>query len=97
MDVTLHRSAPPLDAVAKSVSQMLSVRGVQTPGFETSAIILNFDLTAFSGPTRVAPSFFSIERRLNFSYGDNVYFSRAPVGTGDHLKILSQLERDLQQ
>ena len=35
---------------------------------------------------------FNVERRLNHRFTENVYLCQAPLPTGDHIKILEQLE-----
>ena len=41
------------------------------------------------------PSVFTIERRLNVPFDENVFYTQAPLRTSDHIALLNTLERTL--
>jgi hypothetical protein len=43
----------------------------------------------------IQPSPFSIERRINIPFNENVFFAQAPLRTSDHIKLLDLLEQAL--
>jgi hypothetical protein len=78
---------PPL---LKSISESMLVQGKA----QFFAIHLNFDPLAIPGRiSRVNPSQFRIERRLEISYDQNRYFCQANTTTEKHVVLLEQLER----
>ena len=69
--------------------------GIQTPdGVQLHSISLDFDKTQVpSAFSSLSP--FTIERRLNKPYSENVFFSAAPLRTQDHIKTLEKIEKAL--
>jgi hypothetical protein len=45
-----------------------------------------------SGVGGLQPSTFTIERRANIPYRDNIYYSQAPLQTQDHIRLLELIE-----
>jgi hypothetical protein len=45
--------------------------------------------------SKLAPGYFSIERRAEVPFRDNKYFSSAPLPTQDHVAILQEIEKAL--
>jgi hypothetical protein len=60
--------------------------------FEPIAFLLGPDASQL----KITPSQFSIERRLEIPFGENTYFSAAPLGTSDHVKLIAEIEIALQ-
>jgi len=63
------------------------------PDVEMSGFSLHYDTT--KRPNDLAASAFTIERRVGRSYGDNVYFTQAPLTTSDHIEVLREIETGL--
>ena len=59
--------------------------------FEPSAILIGADLSQL----KIGPSAFSIERRSETPFSENEYFSAAPLGTAEHLELISEVEAAL--
>ena len=63
----------------------------QPINYEPTGIILNLDQST----TKLAPVFFTLERRAEVPFTDNKYFSSAPLSTQDHIGILQEVEKAL--
>ena len=61
---------------------------VQTKGYEVSPINMNWDV--FGKPASQAGQFF-YDRRINVPYGENIWFTQAPLRTADHIAPLKEL------
>lgn len=59
--------------------------------YKLSGFILDCDPTELAG--RRKPMRFILERRIGLAYGQNVFYSHAPLHTNDHVKLLAQLEQ----
>ncbi len=87
-DFRLDLVHPALRALAAKVSASTSDALKQAFKYETTAILMGHDETQ----TRLVPPIFSIERRSNLPFGENVYFSSAPLSTSEHLEMLDEVE-----
>ncbi len=95
LDVPLEWAASPL---AKQMGLWLSGAVRQyDPSVPNDVALPEFRLKALEmlpDPGQLPlPSFFRIDRRDGVPYGDNVYFSQAPLRTMDHIGMLEQFER----
>jgi len=87
----LGRLNPVLETVGSLVSSRLSASMGQPINYEPTGVVLNLDQST----TKLAPGYFSLERREQVPFSDNKYFSTAPISTQDHIAILEELERAL--
>jgi hypothetical protein len=60
--------------------------------FEPTAVLIGPD----TWQLKVVPSVFSIERRAETPFKENTYFSGAPIGTAEHLKLIEEMEAALE-
>ncbi|PSH05515.1 MAG: hypothetical protein CXZ00_02190 [Acidobacteria bacterium] len=58
-----------------------------------SSIRVDLDFERYQRNAPIAP--FTIQRRLEFAFSDNMYFSEAPLPTEDHKRLLEQFEKDV--
>lgn len=89
----MHLAAlnPVLPRIAGVLSERASADLKHPFSFEPTAILLNVD----SSQIKTAPVMFSIERRAEIPFGENTYFSSAPVRTEEHIEIVEQFEASL--
>jgi len=92
LDVNLDDLHPILRTISETcsdaASQMLTVPlAYRTAGISVSPSTLT---------SKVMPTTFTIERRLDVPDSQNKYFSNAPLHTSHHLKALEDFERALQ-
>jgi hypothetical protein len=73
---------PKLAAIASRLSSM------QGASFEPGGISFWTDTST----TALKPSAFSIERKLNAPFGENRFYSKAPIQTDQHLSLLQEFE-----
>lgn len=83
-------SLSPANAVLDLVNEALRGR-VTEVRYQLSGFSFDGDPAAFAAQRR-KPLRFGIERRVNAPYTDNLFFSVAPLHTGDHLALLSAIE-----
>jgi hypothetical protein len=76
-----------LQAFSLKVSSLRS----DLPPFEFTGLSFGVDTTTL--PTK--PSGFVIERQINTAFAENRYYSKAPLHTDAHIKILEDFETDL--
>jgi hypothetical protein len=81
---------PPISEAAEGVNRLLASYKAKLPAFEPSQIMMVYDQTGIGG---VLATPFSVERRVGFRYGSNVFFSQAPLRTRDHIEVLERLTR----
>jgi hypothetical protein len=82
---------PVLKSIAERVSKSLSDDLLQPILMEPTSIKIFTDLTQ----VRVTPGYFSIERRDDTPFFDNVYFASAPLRTGVHVELVEEFEKAL--
>jgi hypothetical protein len=90
-NLKLGKLNPVLGKVGSLVSSKLSTSMGQPINYEPTGIILNLDQST----TKLAPVFFTLERRAEVPFTDNKYFSSAPLSTQDHISILQEVEKAL--
>jgi hypothetical protein len=59
--------------------------------FEPTAILINADLSQ----AKIGPAIFSVERRADIPFSENIYFSSAPLRTSEHLDVVKEFEASL--
>lgn len=91
MNETLEVYAPRFRPVGEKIATLLSGYGIKVPRYEVSALNLYFDQL---GKTPPQPGVFFFDRRLNYSYSENVWFSQAPLKTADHVALLMEFEQN---
>ena len=79
---------PKLQPLADRVSSIVSRDMGQEVVFEPTAMWCVSDLTKI----KINPGAFTIDRRAEAPFSDNMYFSSAPVRTPEHLELVKQLE-----
>lgn len=85
LDRPMHYLNPKLEKLAAKIS---SVRGdTDLTAFEFSGVSFLPDPKA-----QAIVSGFSIERKVNTEWSENRYYSRAPLQTDDHLRLLEEFE-----
>ena len=89
MDVRLDRPMsllnPKLEKLAATISSLREDTNPIT--FEFSGVTFLPDLTA-----QASISSFGIERKINTPWSENRYYTRAPLQTDDHLRVLEEFE-----
>ncbi len=76
--------------IGKKISKALLQYGIVAPEYQLQSLGLHFDQIGKPVPQ---PGAFTIERRANVSYEQNVWFAQAPLKTSDHLLFLDELEK----
>lgn len=61
--------------------------------FEPTAILIGPDTSQL----KLTPSMFSIERRIETPFGENTYFSGAPLTTTEHFELIEEVEEALRE
>lgn len=92
MDKPLALYTPQLRESGGTISELLSSYGIATPRYETSVIHLYFDIFGKGSPV---PGLFSLERRQNAAWSENLWFSQAPLKTSDHFSLLRALHDEI--
>ena len=87
---SLEHYLPSLKPIGEKISRLLSSYEIEAPSYQVSTVALHFDQLGKSLPQ---PGAFSLERRTNIAYADNVWFVQAPLKTADHVALLKDLER----
>ena len=92
LDAQLERCFPTTNPVRQRLMDSLRSYGQEGPmAFQVSSLGLNVD------PTKSAVACdFRIERRVNWPYEANTYFSQAPLTTAYHVAVLEEFERVMQ-
>ena len=91
-DKPLLQAALAFGAVQSLVKKLLFASTKIDVEFEPFGISFAPDPTKIAG---MRPSRFGVERKIGPAYESNLYFSVAPLKTGDHLKVLDLLESSL--
>jgi len=92
MDGSLDRINPNLEEISGKLS---SASGLEsTCGFQLSGLIFGVDMTALP----LSKQFFSgfaLERKAGAPFSENRFWSKAPLSTGKHLELLTDLEKTI--
>jgi hypothetical protein len=86
----LALSLSPRNDVAEILNRTFRGELVGVGPYQLSGFFLDCDPLQFTA--RRKPMRFALERRLGVPFTENVFYSQAPLHTGDHLKVLSDLE-----
>lgn len=89
-DVNLSHSFDSLTGFGDSLAAILRNYGQNPDRFDVAAIHFHCDTTRMD---TAIPQVFALERRTGRPYESGIYFSRAPLLTQDHLKLLETLEQ----
>ena len=89
-DIDLTHYAPQLAATVRQLDSLVSSYGAKAPPYQVVSIIVNFDMHNLEG---AVPGFFRIERRSGVPFGENLFYSVAPLKTQDHHEVLRALRR----
>jgi hypothetical protein len=81
----------PVRSLAESVSQALGSSINENRTYEVVNLSLDYDQLTRKHPLGA----FTIQRRENTPFGENKYFSSAPLPTEMHLKLLQNFEQEL--
>lgn len=92
-DLRLSLLNPVLTPIADRISKSVSGDLKQTFSYEPIGILMGPDPTQ----TKLSPYQFTLERRSDTPFMENVYFSVAPLRTAEHLEIVKQLEEAIKQ
>lgn len=90
MDAVLFDLNPNLVNFANTIN---SLCGVAVPPYEVSGLVINTDIAI----SRLKPAQFVIERKVGVPFDEKRYYSRAPVHTDEHERLLGGLEHILSQ
>jgi len=78
-----------LDAFREMLGEMVSRQGFDVAPYEAIGMAMH---TEKERAVPLQPAKFTLERRVGHHYGENIFFSEAPVATADHKKLLDSLE-----
>lgn len=87
-DELLFLIHPIFTKIAETISKEVEQNFGKALPYQPSVVSLLYDPTT----TQLGPAPFSIQRRDRVPYGDNKYYSVAPVKTSIHLELLEQIE-----
>ena len=87
------RGLDELAAIRERLTGMVRAYGIQVDDYTISGFSFGADPNLT--PTDVKPGRFLFERRANRAFGDTIFFSDAPLRTGEHLALLAELEATL--
>jgi hypothetical protein len=90
-DMQLGKMNPVLGEITKYMEDSLSDNLKQGFIADTTGLIVNVDNTQ----TKITPAKFTIERRADTAFMENIYFSSAPMHSDVHLKFVEKLEASL--
>ncbi len=84
-----------LSEVGQAVTKFVTGYGLKDcPRFEFGGFWMHFDTSKV--PPSPTPVRFSLERRVGAAYGENKYFSEAPLRSEDHRRVLELVEAALE-
>jgi len=84
---------PMLQPIADRLGKQTSADLNHPLVFEPTAILTGPDASQI----KLAPSIFSIERRVDAAFRENAYFSGAPLTTSENFKLIEEIEAALTQ
>jgi hypothetical protein len=82
---------PVLAPIAERLSSFVSGELKQPIKYEPTAILFGADPTL----TKLSPVQFTLDRRAETPFFENIYFSNAPLRTAGHIELVSQFEKAL--
>jgi hypothetical protein len=86
-DKKLNSLNPKLENLAKRISSLIKGHDHKPIAYETSGIIFSTD-PVVTNP----PGSFRFERIIDVAFGENRYYSAAPLQTDAHIELLGELE-----
>lgn len=90
-DVPIIDGFNPINNLRRNLSDaMNAILGERLP---YAGIRLDIDFERFQRQAAIAP--FTIQRRLDYAFSDNHYYSEAPLPTALHLSLLQKYENDV--
>lgn len=90
-DIVLPRLHPAITRLADHLTKRVAEYFIQPLKYQASGIVIGYDpLTVKAGP-----SAFTIEPRSDSLFAEHKYFSAAPVPTNEHIVLLEQFEKDI--
>jgi hypothetical protein len=81
----------PINNLKTSLSEMMEA--ILDERLNYAGIRLDVDFERFQRPAPIAP--LTIQRRSDYAFSDNTYFSEAPLPTALHVVLLEQYEKDI--
>lgn len=87
-DVNLSSLNEALRAISTRLTKRVSELFGLPLEYSPTALFLGYDSTYIKN----GPSAFTIERRVDTPFSDGKHFSRAPLPTNEHMKLLEELE-----
>jgi hypothetical protein len=90
-DIHLAALNPILAKIGAVLSERTSADLKHPFSFEPTAILINVD----TAQTKTPPVMFTIERRAEIPFAENLYFSSAPLRTAEHIEIVKEFEASL--
>ena len=87
---SLEDYLPALKPIGQKIAKLLHSYEIEVPPYQVSTLALHFDQL---GKIEPQPGAFSLERRANVAYPENVWFAQAPLMTSDHIALLKDLDR----
>lgn len=82
----------PIAVIAQKIPELLLEYGQQEYTYGFTGLICDVDSTKVP---KAIPAQFFLERRTGRSHDENLFYSRAPLRTRDHIELLELLEREL--
>lgn len=79
-----------LDEISAQITKTVSSYGYSNSTFSLSGLFFQPDVMK---ATPHNPGRFILERKVNTSNNDNIFFTEAPMSTDEHIKILELMER----
>jgi hypothetical protein len=92
VDEPLNTYFPKVQQIANLIVGCVKGYGLtDCPPFEFGGFSIHYDAVTYDS-VKPSPQPFAIERRVQSPYGENKYFSQAPLSTDDHRMVLEKLE-----
>lgn len=91
-NMDIAKMNPVLSEIREAIIEATHAGIRQRVAADVNQISIGFDPSQIKNP----PSSFSVERRLNAAYFENIFFSTAPLHTELHIELLEKLEGSLQ-
>lgn len=89
--MNLAKMNPVLSEICEDIERSMAVDFKQSFVAEPVGVIITTDTTQ----TRFAPTKFTIERRADTPFFENIYFSNSPFRTARHLEWVEKFERSI--
>ena len=89
--MVLQSMNPVLTEISEKIMEVVSASMGQPFVAEPTGIIVHTDTTQ----TKFAPAKFTIERRADIPFFENIYFSSAPLATATHINLVERFEASI--